>query len=121
MFHVPNAYRLRDHEVCGTKPGDNFGAFTIPAGAVQLSVIADDGAMLPSHAQWEHVSVHVQGEARTPTWEEMSLVKSLFWDAEDAVIQIHPPKSTYVNIHPSTLHLWRSVSARQPLPPTILV
>ncbi len=54
---------------------------------------------------WEHVSV--VREDRIPTWEEMCMVKSMFWDDEDCVVQFHPPKSKYVNISPNALHLWR--------------
>jgi hypothetical protein len=58
---------------------------------------------------------------RTPTWGEMDQVVQLFWDAEDAVMQLHPPRSTWVNHHPHCLHLWRPTEAAIPLPPPIFV
>lgn len=70
---------------------------------------------------WEHVSVHPFDEKRTPTWEEMCYVKDLFWEREETVIQYHPAKSRYVNIHPYTLHLWRPVNEPVPVPDLILV
>lgn len=51
----------------------------------------------------------------------MCFVKDLFWDGEDAVMQLHPPKSNYVNNHPHCLHLWRPTQAVIPMPETILV
>jgi hypothetical protein len=51
----------------------------------------------------------------------MCYVKSLFWDDEEAVMQLHPPKSEWVNNHPYALHLWRPIGATIPLPPSVLV
>ena len=58
-----------------------------------------------SDEDWEHVSVSVID--RCPTWFEMCLVKRLFWDDDDMVIQYHPPVADYVNDHPYVLHMWR--------------
>jgi len=70
---------------------------------------------------WEHVSVSKQKE--TPSWDEMCLVKDLFWGEEDAVMQLHPRKSVYRNHHPHCLHLWRPTEPgiTIPEPPAILV
>ena len=71
---------------------------------------------------WEHVSVCPKG--RTPTWDEMCLIKEMFWREEEAVIQIHPPKSNYVNNMENCLHLWRPIekySGKLPLPTSIYV
>lgn len=40
---------------------------------------------------WEHVSVSLSN--RCPTWEEMCMVKDIFWGEDECVIQFHPPKS----------------------------
>ena len=69
---------------------------------------------------WEHVSVSCKRK-RTPNWYEMCFVKDLFWSDEEAVMQLHPPQSDYVNVHPHCLHLWRPLDAVIPLPPSILV
>ena len=55
----------------------------------------------------EHVSVSLR--RRCPTWDEMCMVKDIFWADEECVVQFHPPKSKYVNFHPYCLHLWRKV------------
>ena len=65
--------------------------------------------------EWEHVSVSHRG--RCPSWEEMRDVKDLFWAEDECVVQFHPPKSEYVNIHPYVLHLWKPPYPIE-LPPT---
>jgi hypothetical protein len=90
------------------------GAFFVqgPCGA-ELKIIASEGR------GWEHVSVSLKN--RCPNWPEMSFVKGLFWDDEEAVMQLHPPKSDYVNCHPYCLHLWKPLGVEIPLPPSIMV
>lgn len=55
---------------------------------------------------WEHVSVSPY-RGKLPTWDDMCEIKDIFWEDEEAVIQIHPKKSEYVNILDNCLHLWR--------------
>ena len=45
----------------------------------------------------------------------------MFWDEEDCVVQYHPPKSDYVNIHKNCLHLWRPTDGELPRPPKIMI
>lgn len=119
MFHVLNKHRVKDHPSLGSddKIGNN-GCFKIPLDKDVIAwAIASDG-----HG-WEHVSVHVEenGFDETPTWDEMCMIKEMFWDEEDCVIQYHPPKSDYVNNHPNVLHMWRPVGSEIQRPPSILV
>lgn len=120
MFHVPETARIRKGSMGSTESAGNNGAFflvgTLPGR--ELWVIASD------ELGWEHVSVH--GANRTgklflPNWEEMCYVKALFCGAEDAVMQLHPPQSQWVNNHAYTLHLWRPVAQTIPLPHSMLV
>src|SRR3989442_1241184 len=119
-FHVPNKYRLRSFpphpELTSDDSFGNNGCFVVPRNPkrpLALNIIASDGE------GWEHVSVSTV--TRCPTWEEMCLVKSLFWDDDDVVIQFHPRKQEYVNNHRYCLHMWRPVDATIPTPPSILV
>lgn len=99
----------------GSDPSYGFnGAFFVlgPCGA-ELKIISGAGM------GWEHVSVSLRN--RCPNWPEMSFVKGLFWEDEEAVMQLHPPKSDYINCHPYCLHLWRPLDAVIPLPPSIMV
>jgi len=99
----------------GSDTGDDFGAFLVtgPCGR-DLRIIASSGdPSLDIH--WEHVSVSLTN--RPPNWEEMCFVKDLFWDAEEAVMQLHPPKSRWINNHNYCLHLWRPTNQEILLPP----
>jgi hypothetical protein len=51
----------------------------------------------------------------------MCYVKNLFWGEDVSVMQLHPPKSEYVNNHKYCLHLWRPVNAEIPLPDSMMV
>ena len=64
---------------------------------------------------WEHVSVSMH--TRTPTWAHMCAVKTWFWTDDEVVMQLHPAKANYVNLHPYCLHLWRPIEGVIPLPP----
>ena len=69
--------------------------------------------------RWEHVSVHgtdQHGNDYIPCWEEMCFIKEQFWDDEHTVIQFHPKKSSYVNMHKHVLHLWRDLKHPFELP-----
>lgn len=131
MFRVPNQYRIRTHPQLGSEDSiGNKGAFQIPyLGITTLFCIADDGVLndngvpLPPEHSWEHVSVSAREHltVRTPTWDEMVYVKNRFWDREDCVLEFHPPRSEYVNVHPHVLHLWRLRNFNQPRPPTWMI
>jgi len=131
MFHVPEQYRIRTGRMASDESNGNLGAFFIPnpfasktEPRAPFSVIASDGVRREADEPedllgWEHVSVSLPH--RCPTWNEMDLVKAFFWDDDDAVMQLHPPRSQWVNNHPMCLHLWRPLRASIPLPPPALV
>lgn len=48
-------------------------------------------------------------------------IKGIFWDDEDAVMQLHSPKSNWVNNHEFCLHLWRPIGKEIPMPDSLLV
>lgn len=108
MFAVPEKNRVTSGMFGTSKTNGNNGIFIVTHGKVKLTCIASDGL------EWEHVSVSLHN--RTPTWDEMCFIKSMFWDDEDCVMQLHPPKSQYVNNHPHCLHLWRPTAQEIPLP-----
>jgi len=103
----------RSHPLLGSSPaGANYGFFVIERISGDLRVISSgsDGEF-----GWEHVSVSL--EDRLPTWDELRLVKDLFWDDEETVIQFIPKKSRYVNYCKTCLHLWKKVGVDHELPP----
>lgn len=113
-FHVPEKFRLKDGAYASDSEHGNNGAFLVKLKISQtVLVVASDGM------GWEHVSV--SRKDRCPTWEEMSQIKDMFWDGDDCVIQYHPAKRDYVNIHPYCLHLWRPVGIDFPQPDSIMV
>jgi len=118
MFRVPEKNRIIKGQMASDHSFGNNGAFAIQKSIrTCLWIIASDGD------GWEHVSIHAVSEnkQRTPSWDEMCFVKSIFWDEEDCVIQFHPPKHDYVNNHKYCLHLWRPVNEKIPMPNPILV
>ncbi|MHC4750250.1 MAG: DUF7694 domain-containing protein [Planctomycetota bacterium] len=108
-----------------SKPSDGFnGCFHIPITRNRTAcIVCSDGD------EWDHVSVHVEHfrpklnkhDTCTPTWEEMCMVKTLFFDKDEWVMQLHPPASANINIHEHTLHLWRPQKKNIPRPPTYMV
>lgn len=131
-FAVPGSSRLtakwfHDHGrldllSCASTPADgNNGWFMVRRrGGRRYFCIASDGM------GWEHVSTSIRTAGldsvrRTPTWEEMVLVKGLFWGEEDTVIQYHPAKANYRNFDAYTLHLWRPTTGLLLTPDPYLV
>lgn len=115
MLHVPNQFRVQSGPFASDETYGNNGAFVIPFPGTRykLSVICSDGA------GWDHVSVSLTN--RCPNWEEMCFIKNLFWDDEDVVVQFHPKKSEYVNVHNYCLHMWKQQGVEITTPPKIMV
>ena len=103
----------------GSPSGEDYGAFEIEGPNFRLLRIIASPGDANENIPWEHVSVSLSN--RCPNWTEMCFVKDLFWDEEDTVMQLHPPKSKWINNHPYCLHLWRPTSETIPLPPEIAV
>lgn len=115
-FHVPEKFRVitgRLGDLSAAARGTNNGLFEFGTLRGRIRIVASDGE------GWEHVSVSF--ENRAPSWEEMCKIKDLFWDAEDCVVQFHPPKSEYVNFAKHCLHLWRPIDQLLPFPPSWMV
>lgn len=111
-FHVPEKFRIVTGEFKSSEADGNNGAFTFEFDGKRFFAIASDGM------GWEHVSVSAKV---IPAWHIMCLVKKMFWDNEDCVLQYHPPESDYVNNSNTCLHLWRPIGVDFPRPPSILV
>lgn len=115
MFHVPNQFRNHLDPKLGSDDSDgNNGLFQFAIQGYIFNCIASDGL------DWEHVSITIDRN-RTPNWEQMCFIKDVFWDEEDIVVQYHPSKSQYVNMHPYCLHLWRNTKYDIISPPPELI
>lgn len=80
-----------------------------------------DGSVIWSFGGgWDHVSVCPFKRNITPTWDDMTKLKRIFFEDNEAVIQIHPQKSEYVNNMPNCLHLWK-YQGDFPLPPAWMI
>lgn len=105
-----NKYRIHIMDDIGD---ETCGAFSIPYKSYRFKVVASCGL------GWEHVSISL--ENRCPNWGEMCYFKDLFFEDEECVMQLHPPKSNYVNNHKYCLHLWRPLETTIPMPSSLLV
>jgi len=121
---------ITGHNASSREQDGRNGAFLILAkyrtklsgSPVYFCVICSD------QLEWEHVSVHCRAGIHpayyfnfTPTWDDMCFVKDLFWEPDEAVMQLHPARKDWVNNHLSTLHLWKPVNVEIPMPPKAFV
>ena len=70
---------------------------------------------------WCHVSVAPYKRNIIPDWHSMCMIKDIFWNEDEAVIQVHPPKNQYVNNLENCLHLWECYYKPMVLPPSCMV
>ena len=91
----------------------NNGLFYLIHKGQEYRIVCSDGG------DWEHVSV--SGKCITPDWEAMCVIKELFWEDDEVVMQLHPAKKDWVNVHNHCLHLWKPIGATIPTPPKNLV
>ncbi len=90
-----------DH-TCGVFETANWGGD-------KILVIASSGG------GWDHISVSMPH--RCPTWEEMEMVKRLFFKDDEVAMQLHVPPKDHISVHPNALHIWRPTDVEIPLPP----
>ena len=123
MFKAPKKYRqiknIRPEFITNESHGNN-GLFLVKKNSLFYYCLISDGM------NWDHVSISITKKTgvpikRTCTWEEMCMIKDIFWDKEDTVIQIHPPEKEYVNKHEYVLHLWKMQGVDFPLPNSLMV
>ncbi|GAX06827.1 hypothetical protein IWT25_02174 [Secundilactobacillus pentosiphilus] len=93
--------------------GDDGGMFEYQYEARKYRIIASFGG------GWDHVSI--SNPTRTPNWDVMCRIKDIFFDPDEVVMQLHPAKDNYVNIHEHCLHLWKPQHAEIPVPPIEMV
>lgn len=68
---------------------------------------------------FEHLSVSTT--VKTPTWEQMSMMKNIFWREDEICMQLHPAKENYIDNMPHCLHIWRPINKEIPTPPNLMV
>lgn len=101
-------------QVIGMMGGKGEGIFLIPVpNYCDLKVIASSGS------GWDHVSVSLP--YRSPSWEEMEIVRKIFSNTSEVWVQFGVPEKEHVNYHPYCLHWWRDQHRPYRLPPSIMV
>lgn len=94
---------------------ENYGGYG------ELRMPTWKGSVIWSHeAGWEHVSVAPYNRRITPSWDDMCLIKDIFFLAEEWAVQFHPAENEYVNKLPNCLHLWRPINGNLQTPPAEL-
>ena len=63
------------------------------------------GVLLSTEQGWDHVVVSAIG--RTPTYQEMKLIKRLCFRPDEWAYELHPPEADYISIHDNALHIWK--------------
>jgi len=117
LFKQPTIIGAIAANMYGSEPGSNYGMFYILSPEKRLEKLSV--LVAPTDSEWQHVSVSRPN--RCPTWGEMCFIKDLFWDETETVVQFHPAKTEYINMHKYCLHLWRNSTEDFKLPPGILV
>lgn len=97
-------FRIFGKREWGTTGGFQFGS---------VRVICSDGD------GWDHVSV--SRVDRIPSYEEMCMVKALFFGDEETVMQLPVRSDEHINHHPNCLHLRRPQTCEIPQPPKWMV
>ena len=101
-----------EHPLAGIG-NDSNGCYQVTIfGRTYMAIISDG-------LGWEHLSI--SNPNYTPTWDVMCIVKDIFFNDDECVVQYHPPKTEYVNNHKHCLHLWRETGKNPVMPPKALV
>lgn len=95
------------------KSGEDGAMYKYRRRGKNYSIIASFGG------GWDHVSI--DGIGITPDWDTMCVIKDIFFDEDEVVIEYHPAKRDYVNIAEHCLHLWRPQNCDIPTPPKAFV
>jgi hypothetical protein len=114
MFKVPEKYRVIDGDNSTTIHNGNNGLFKLYLRGNRTNL----GSMLYITAtekdSWECVEVYTP--VRYPIWEELCLVRNLFWDRNDLVIQYYPREKDCSNFKKYSVCLWRPTNQLIPNP-----
>lgn len=101
----------------GSLGNDTNGKFIIPTKGAIYQVIAS------TELGWDHVSVSVikpnNYQLRIANFEELEMIRSMFFCKDETVIEFHPRKQDYVNQNEYVLHLWRPNQEILPIPPVM--
>jgi hypothetical protein len=106
-------FRIIKGAMASTELYGNNGAFMIKYKSRTYKVVISD------QLGWDHVSVSLPN--RIPTWKEMCIIKDIFFEDTEIVVQYHPAKENYINDSEYVLHMWRCQDKPMPMPPLMFV
>jgi hypothetical protein len=115
---MPERYRVKMGAVAFEISNTTSGFFKIPHPKIANYYFE---VILSSPGDWERVSVMLSSPKRKverkPTWDEMCLVKSLFFEEAETVVQFHHGIESKPGNEPLyCLSLWRSTNGEYPQP-----
>jgi hypothetical protein len=88
-----NSWRLAIHDRGFSNRAENITLFVM------------NGLTIPSDGRlWQHVSVS-RSDGKMPTWNQMCIVKELWFGDDREASQYHPPAEEHISHHPTCLHL----------------
>ncbi len=95
---LPDGWAVVDHCLDGTRYRRHY-----PGGSFLVAICTFSREL--DGRTWQHLSF--SHSKRMPEWQELVDVKELFMGIESKAIQVFPPRSEWISIHPYCLHLWR--------------
>jgi hypothetical protein len=79
-------------------------AYRVQRGQHKNMLVLADVSIKADGKLWYHVSFSRRD--RVPDYADMVCVKRIWFGDERWAIQVFPPRTKHVNIHPFCLHLW---------------
>jgi hypothetical protein len=107
---LPHSLPADWRQIAGGHPGDDGAAYR---NILTQATVIISAARERDGRNWIHFSI--AHPVRMPTWNELVAAKELFLGQEVLAIQVIPPRSRYINLHPNCLHLWRCLDG-DPVP-----
>lgn len=95
------------------EPGVGGWGFLFLPGESNPATVAFSFGSTELYEGWEHVSMSLK--KRYPTWNEMCLLKHLFFYEDEVVVQFYPDIKN--NIYSNSLNLWKNKNLEFKIPP----
>lgn len=113
---------MKSLEELQTTPHLIIGRVGMDGGSGEVHLQKWSGSVIWSYGGgWDHVSVAPYKKHITPSWEDMCMIKNMFFDEDEVAVQFHPAKSEYVNKMPNCLHIWKPQTEKLPVPDSLMV
>lgn len=99
-----------------------IGRVGVDGGSGEVHLHKWSGSVIWSYGGgWDHISVAPYKRHITPSWEDMCMIKNMFFNEDEVAVQFHPAKGDYVNMVPNCLHIWKMQAEGFPVPDSLMV